>query len=119
MRRVLKCAVPASLPSLAFMLADLGNPCAVELAAFLDVHPRTVARWLQAGVAPRAAALALFWLTRWGRSQVDADAVNDARLAHALARSAGDALAASERENAHLESVGVFGSANAPRWRAR
>ena len=113
MRRFLSHAAPRVLPSLAFMLADLGQPCALDLAALLDVHPRTVARWMRAGHAPRAAALALFWMTRWGRSQIDAHAVNDARLAHALARSAGDALAASRRENAHLQSVGDFGSANA------
>jgi protein involved in temperature-dependent protein secretion len=46
-----------------------------------------VHRWNSARVAPKAACLALFWLTRWGRSAIDAQAVNDAVLAVSLARS--------------------------------
>ena len=33
-------------------------------------------RWLKADQAPRAALLALFWETRWGRSAIDADREN-------------------------------------------
>jgi hypothetical protein len=74
------------MPPLAAMLEDVGNPTAAHLGAFLGVSPRTVARWLARGHAPRPASLALFWLTRWGRSQVDCTAVNDARLWHAVAQ---------------------------------
>lgn len=82
----LRAHAPRVMPPLALMLEDLGRPTAAQLAAFLGVHPRTVARWIDRGHAPRPVALALYWLTRWGRSQVDAQAVNDARLYYAQAR---------------------------------
>lgn len=82
----LRAHAPRVMPPLALMVEDLGSPTGPQLAAFLGVHPRTVARWLARGHAPRPVALALFWLTRWGRSQVECQAVNDARLFHAQAQ---------------------------------
>lgn len=78
---------PRVMPSLVMMLQDLGSPTDRHLAAFLGVNVRTVDRWHQRGHAPRPAMLALFWLTRWGRSQVECQAVNDTRLAYAIAAS--------------------------------
>lgn len=110
----LRVHAPRVMPSLAAIVADLGSPTADDLAAFLGVSSRTVARWLARGHAPRPAALALFWLTRWGRSQVECSAVNDARLAHAQARAQ---LAQAQRAADQLRAVlavADFGSANAP-----
>ena len=96
------------------MLADLGNPAPAELARVLDVPLRTVRRWVREDQAPRVAMLAVFWLTRWGRSQVECHAVNDARMMAALARSRADQLAAAHAELSRLLAIGDFGSANAP-----
>ena len=112
MRGILRAAVPRLLPPLAALLLDLGEPEAAELAAFLGVHVRTVRRWLAQDDAPRPVLLSLFWLTRWGRSQVAADAVNAARLAQAQARAATEAAAAAQTTIAHLVRVGDFGAAN-------
>lgn len=82
----LRAHAPRVIPPLSLMLPDLGSPTAAHLGAFLGVHPRTVRRWLAADAAPRPVMLALYWLTRWGRSAVEAQAVRDAALAHALLR---------------------------------
>lgn len=63
------------------ILGDLGDPPADRIAKVLGVGARTVYRWNRAGNAPRSACLALFWLTRWGRSQVHCQAQSDAVLA--------------------------------------
>lgn len=76
---------PASLPIWQSILEDLGNPSPAHVAKLLGVGVRTVYRWNRRQRAPRAACLALFWLTRWGRSAVDAQAVNDCRVAVAYA----------------------------------
>ena len=78
--------MPRDLPLWELLITDLGRPPAARLARALGVGVSSVYRWNAAGKAPRAACLALFWLTRWGRSQVNADAVNDALMAAQLAR---------------------------------
>lgn len=107
---------PAQLPGLDQLLVDLCNPSADSLSLLLGVSRRAVFGWKSAGVAPRAAMLALFWETSWGRSLLDCETVNAARVARGLV----DAL---ERENAtlrarvaYLEAVADFGSANAPTY---
>ena len=81
---------PRVLPPLAVVLADIGNPSTADLAVVLDVDVRTIQRWIADDKMPRSAHVALFCLTRWGRSIVDTCAVNDAELqtvlgqAHAL-----------------------------------
>jgi len=77
---------PAALPIWQTILDDLGDPPAKRVAKVLAVSERSVYRWRADGHAPKAAAMALFWLTRWGRSQIDAQACNDARVASGLAQ---------------------------------
>ena len=60
---------PTQMPPFQTMLDDIGNPTAHALARALDVTPTTVKRWRRAGTAPRPVLLAIFWLTRWGRSR--------------------------------------------------
>lgn len=57
---------------------QLGGPKRVH--KFLDVSERTVLRWLSTGRVPRAAVLALYWETKYGRSQIFTDQVNEIRL---------------------------------------
>lgn len=73
--------LPATLPDWQTLITDLGVPPARVLAQALGLSERTVQRYHQLGRAPRVACLALFWMTRWGRSQVNTQAVNDASLA--------------------------------------
>ncbi len=105
---------PKKFPPLGMMIADIGSPSATALAKCLDVTPRTVRRWIALDIAPKPVMMAIFWLTRWGRSQVDCKAVNDATMFAGLAKSL-------ERENARLThrvqricQIADFGSANDP-----
>jgi len=105
---------PRVLPPLAVVLADIGNPSAADLAAVLDVNVRTVRRWIAADKMPRPSHLALFWLTRWGRSIVDTCAVNDARLYASLARSRDEENRQLRVQLVKLLAIADFGSANDP-----
>ena len=117
MRGIFAREAPRVMPPLSSILVDLGQPAAVDVACFLGLHPRTVARWIQADQAPRAAMLALYWLTRWGRSQVECSAVNDARLAAAQLRAQVSELQAARDSLARVLAVADFGAANAPTMR--
>lgn len=99
------------------MLDDLGNPPPAAVARALGVTVRTVQRWQLAGNAPRAPMLALFWITRWGRSEVDCRAVNDAVLKAHIARAAQAEAEAYAAQVSHLLELGNFGAANVPLWR--
>jgi hypothetical protein len=79
--------MPRDLPLWELLVTDLGRPPAARIARALGVGVSSVYRWNAAGSAPRMACLSLFWLTRWGRSQVNTDAVNDAAMCAQLARS--------------------------------
>jgi hypothetical protein len=77
--------LPRVVPALAVLLDDLGNPSPAAVARALDVSTRTVQRWMATDEAPRAALLALFYVTRWGQSAVHCQAHNDAVMAHQVA----------------------------------
>lgn len=85
--------IPRQLPPLSALLDDLGQPRPHALARALGVSARTVQRWIARDDAPRPALLALFWLSRWGRSVVECAAVNEAAalrgMLDALKRSGG------------------------------
>lgn len=70
--------MPRTLPVWELILDDLGRPPVPRIARALGVGAATVYRWQQTGRWPRMACLSLFWLTRWGRSEIDCRAVNDA-----------------------------------------
>lgn len=54
---------------------------------YLDVHESTVRRWLREETpVPRAVVLALFWESKWGRSQIFTDQVNEIRLLYQQVR---------------------------------
>lgn len=83
----------------------------------LGVHERTVYHWQARAEAPRPAHLALFWESRWGRSQLAADSENAARWARGEADALRREVATLRARVAYLEAVGQFGSANAPTLR--
>lgn len=105
---------PASLPVWQALMADLGDPPPARVAKALGIGERTVYRYNSTGYAPKPVALAVFWLTRWGRSMVNAQATNDAIAACGFVASLRRRIEELEAQNAYLLSVGSFGSQNAP-----
>lgn len=65
------------MPSLLTMLDDLPHNVPM-LCKHLDISRTTLDRYIKAEGAPRPVMLALFWETRWGVSQINCQAVNDA-----------------------------------------
>lgn len=74
----------------------------------------TVRRWMKRDLAPHPVMLAVFWLTRWGVSSIDANAHNDAAMSAALARSAQRQVDTLERKIQRLAQIASFGAANDP-----
>lgn len=105
---------PRTLPVWHAILADLGDPHPAAVAKLLGLGARTVYRYNRDGQAPRAVCLALFWLTRWGRSEIHAQAVNDCQLAVAYANAMELEVRRLRTELARVLAVGDFGSANEP-----
>ena len=105
---------PRQLPALDALLSDIGQPAPAVIARALGVSIRTVYGWQAADQAPRPAHLALFWESRWGRAVIDAQAVNGERWARGHAQALQRELAPLQARIVYLESVGDFGSANAP-----
>jgi hypothetical protein len=105
---------PRQLPPLESLLLDIGQPTPAVIAHALGVTERTVYGWISRGQAPRPAALALFWETSWGRSEIECNAVNGERYARALVAGLEKQKATLGARVAYLERVGTFGSANAP-----
>lgn len=106
--------MPRHLPPLRALLADLGSPTAKAIGEALGVNQRTVKRWLAADVAPRPAMLALFWLSRWGRSQLQCEALNETNLKLEIARCLADESQALAGQIDRLTCIADFGSANDP-----
>lgn len=106
--------LPVHVPPLSDLLADLGNPRAALVAKALDVTPRTVQRWIASDDAPLSCRLALFYVTRYGRSAVNAAAENDAqifRTSHLIAQADAERRT---RDVQRLLAAGDFGTANDP-----
>lgn len=104
--------MPVALPVWQTILDDLGNPHPARVAKLLGVGTRTVYRWNREQQAPRVACIALFWLTRWGRSIVDCAAFNDCQLAVQYANALESELHSTRAQLAHVLAIGEFGSAN-------
>ena len=108
--------IPHTLPRLSLMLPALGADHA-SIARALAVSERTVYRWAADDLAPRAAALALFWVTPWGWSQVISEAGQRIQTAEALAQARAEDCRMLAARIARLERLGDFGSINAPLYR--
>ncbi len=105
---------PRSLPIWQSILEDLNNPHPARVAKVLGLGARTVYRYNRDGQAPRSVCLALFWLTRWGRSQVYSQAVNDCQLAVGYANAIERELHQTRAQLAHVLALSATGAANSP-----
>lgn len=57
---------------------ELGGP--KKVCKYLEIGERTLRRWLATENVPRASVLALYWESKYGRSQIFTDQVNEIRL---------------------------------------
>ena len=80
----------------------------------LGISLRTVRSYNATGHAPKVACLAVFWLTTWGRSAVNAQAINDAVMAISCVEGLKSEVQQLRAQLEHLLLVGDFGSANDP-----
>lgn len=103
---------PPTVPAWHAMLEDLSRPPARRVARVLGIGVRTVRRYNATGRAPRSCLLALFWLTRWGRSAVNAQATNDAILAVGYVQALKREILQLEAEVSRLVALGNSGAAN-------
>lgn len=106
--------IPKQLPPLGQMLANIGHPSAAELAQALGISARTARGWMAANAAPRPACIALFWLTTWGQSAVQAEAVNLMQMHAAMSRAARIEADTLRAQLADVIACADFGSANSP-----
>ncbi|HMN77300.1 MAG TPA: hypothetical protein PKC97_14635 [Burkholderiaceae bacterium] len=105
---------PHQVPDWHLLMDDLCQPPPARVARVLELGQRTIQRYNRTGKAPRAVLLALFWLTRWGRSAVHTQAHNDAVLLAGYVESLRRELDELRSQVEHLRRIGDFGSANEP-----
>jgi len=105
---------PPSLPIWHVITEDLAHPPVKRIARVLGLSRRTVYRYNKTGHAPRVVLLALFWLTRWGRSAVHTQATNDAVMACSLVAGLERRIGELTAHVGHLERLGGYGSSNQP-----
>lgn len=106
--------LPKATPPLSIMLADIGSPSADGLAGAFGVTPKTAQSWISADHAPLPVLLAIFWLTRWGTSEIDARAHNDAVMAGIEANRLRKEIEEIQALLAAVGRIADFGSANDP-----
>jgi len=105
---------PTQCPPLAQLLDNLGNPAPPALARAMGVSEPTARRWIRQGYAPRPVLLALFWLTSWGMSAVDAEITNRCRLTAVMVSGLACENERLRAELARVVAAGDFGCANDP-----
>lgn len=105
----------AGLPPFSLMLRDVPFSV-VHVAQHLGVSVQTVEKYAKTENAPRAAMLALFWETRWGRSAADVEASNWGAMYYRLAKSLERENKVLKQQMAQLEAAAAAGdpAANAP-----
>lgn len=106
--------LPKAPPPLSMMLDDIGSPPPEALAGAFGVTIATARRWVREDHAPRPVLFALFWLTRWGTSEVDAKAHNDAVMAGSEAIRLRREVESLRSQLQSLGKISDFGSANDP-----
>jgi len=103
------------MPSVLQLLESISYPDA-SVAEYLGVTTTTLRRYAATERAPKAAKLALFWLSPWGKSHLDADTANAISMHVQLNRILRNENAALKNYIRQLEQVGSFGAANAPKF---
>lgn len=108
---------PANLPGFVQVVQSL-PATQRQIARHLDISERTLQRYMATDNAPRAAVLALFWESHWGRQCADVEASNWAALqyrrAEGLERTNATLRAHIERLEKDYASTGQ--AANSPVW---
>ncbi len=105
--------IPKHTPKLSIIVDDLAcSPAAA--AAALGVSERTLKRWLADDEAPRAACLALYWVSRWGLSALDCHLHQAAQIYGNQVRGLERELQRVRGELARVLHHATFESANAP-----
>lgn len=104
---------PRRTPALADMLEDL-SATPVDIAKAMRVNQSTVYRWIKQNNAPWPVMLSLYWMTRWGLSEIDAELLNRANTHQGYAESLKRAMTKLEAQMQHLSHIGQYGSANDP-----
>lgn len=107
---------PRALPSFDTLYADLRITGATPqvLAKYLGVSLSTVYRWMAGVEPPRPALLAMYWISQWGLSELDAELFNRAQLLQGLADARAREVRKLHEVIARLSSLGSFGAANDP-----
>ena len=105
--------LPRYTPALPVILADIGSPPLDLVARTFGVTVTTVRRWMKHG-APKPVLFSLWWLTRWGMSELDAEHFNRAQQSHQLAQAYSRKLDEMQEYIEHLQRIGNFGAANDP-----
>jgi predicted DNA-binding transcriptional regulator AlpA len=106
--------LPRMMPPLPMMLDDIGNPKPRDLARALGVSERTMQRWVAKDNAPVPVQLAIFWLTRWGQSAVNAEAQNISALNASMVRCLRHEIVELKATLGRLGRIADFGAANDP-----
>lgn len=105
---------PRHVPNWHLMMEDLCQPAPEDLGRVLDLSKRSIQRFNAADRAPRAVELAVYWLTTWGRSQLDCQAVNTARVAVGYAQSLERQVRELQALVEQLRGLAQHGAANDP-----
>lgn len=105
--------LPRHTPALPVILADLGSPPIDLVARTFGVTVTTVKRWMKHG-APKPVLFSLWWLTRWGMSELEAEHFNRAQLSHVMCMAMQRRVTELEATVARMERLGDFGAANSP-----
>ncbi|MEH0165565.1 hypothetical protein [Roseateles microcysteis] len=103
---------PTCTPDFCQILDDLGQPSNAAIAKALGISVRTVQTYRRENFAPRPVLLALFWLTRWGRSAANADAENQAKMMYSQAMAEKSENRRLRAQLAQLARIADFGCAN-------
>lgn len=105
--------LPKQLPTMAAMLADI-QATPAQTAKALGVSVSTVYRWAATNRAPRIARLAIYWCTRWGQSDIDAELWNRAQTYQGFAECLSREISTLIDHIEDLGKIGDYGSANDP-----
>lgn len=108
------CRLPTAIPPFSVMLEDIGSPAVHPLAKAMGFSVQTAKKWIEADEAPLAVKLALFWITRWGATDINSRAHNDAVMYYGLAKSGARQVTELQGQIEHVERLADFGSANDP-----
>lgn len=112
-------------PPLGMLLDDLRTRDHKKIASFLGVSVKTLQRYIEAGQAPRAVELALFYETKWGQSLVHTTAHNGEMFQRQKAQGLERENASLRARIARLEALAAaapgdgFGSSNEPFYAER